>query len=125
MATQNNSTKNLSAIRFRALINGESFIGEANILITKGSGITDEYGYTDDDEVKVDLDTVFSEDDGCEVFPCAPGNYPLRCELERAALDEYYNPTSSMKIFPGEEGSHWDSMVSLGKLEDLELGIAA
>lgn len=125
MANYTKSGKNFSTVRFRTSIEDESFIGEANIIITKGSGITDEFGYTDDDDVRVELDTIFSEDDGCEVFPYRPGNYPLRSALEAAALDELYNPTQSLKIFPGEEEAYFDGLVSLGKFDGVEIGIAA
>ena len=105
-----------SSVRFRCCFEGINYLGSAEVRTWTGNGMTDEFGYTDDDEVAVDLDTVYDEDLREEVFALGKrSNYPLRSALEAAALDEHYNPTSSMKIFPGEEEAYFDGMVSLGK----------
>ena len=88
------------------MYNGSTYIGEAQIECTKGSGITDETGYTDEDEIFAELLEVWNEDAGTVIKPTklfAAENAPFRCAMEVAAFDEFYNPTSSEKLFPGEE----------------------
>ena len=48
-------------ILFRAYYNGFAYIGEAQIECTKGAGITDETGYTDEDEIFAELLEVWNE----------------------------------------------------------------
>jgi len=86
-------------IRFRTVYNGSTYIGEAQIECTKGSGITDE------DEICAELLEVWNEDAGTVMKPTklfAAENAPFRRVMEVAAFDEFYNPTSSEKSFPGE-----------------------
>ena len=93
-------------VRFRTLYNGFTYVGEAQIECTKGTGITDEAGYTDEDEVCTELLEVWNEDVGIVISPAdlfTGANAPFRREMEAAALDELYNPTSSDKSFPVEE----------------------
>lgn len=92
-------------ILFRAYYNGFAYIGEAQIECTKGAGITDETGYTDEDEIFAELLEVWNEDAGIVISPAklfAAENAPFRRAMEQAAFDEFYNPTSSEKLFPGE-----------------------
>lgn len=96
-------------VRFRTHFGGFTYIGEANIEIVKGTGITDEYGHADDDEICAELLEVWNEDAGTVVKPkvlFAAENAPFRGAMEVAAFDEFYNPTSSEKLFPGEENQH-------------------
>ena len=98
--TQQNQT-----VRFRTLYNGSTYIGEAQIQYTKGSGFTDETGYTDEDEISAELLEVWNEDAGIVISSAklfAAENAPFRRAMEQAAFDEFYNPTSSEKLFPGE-----------------------
>ena len=93
-------------IRFRTLYGGATYIGEAQIECTKGAGITDETGYTDEDEIFAELLEVWNEDAGIVISPAklfAAENAPFRRAMEVAAFDEFYNPTSSEKSFPGED----------------------
>jgi hypothetical protein len=92
-------------VRFRTVFGVCTYIGEANIEYTKGTGLTDEYGYTDGDEICAELLEVWNEDVGTVVKPkflFAAENGPFRATMELAAFDEFYNPTSSDKSFPGE-----------------------
>lgn len=99
-------TQQKHTVRFRTLYNGFTYIGEAQVEITKGSGITDETGCTDSDEAIAELMEVWNEDVGIVISPAdlfTSENAPFRREMEAAAFDEFYNPTSSDKSFPGEE----------------------
>lgn len=95
-------------VRFRTRFGGSTFIGEAEIEYTKGSGQTDEFGYTDDDEISCSLLEVWNEDAERAVLPSfifAKENAPFRQSMEVAAFDELYNPTTSDKIFPSEKAT--------------------
>lgn len=97
--------KKKQTIRFRTLYGGATYIGEAQIECTKGAGITDETGYTDEDEIFAELLEVWNEDASIVISPAklfAAENAPFRRAMEVAAFDEFYNPTSSEKLFPGE-----------------------
>lgn len=106
-------------VRFRyTALDDTSFIGEAQVDCAYGTGLTDEDGYTDDDETSVTLLTVFSEEYEQEIYPYVPGfPYALRSDLEAAALDHFYNPSQSMIVFPLEQESYFDGLVNLGKSE--------
>lgn len=99
-------TQQKQIVRFRASYSGFAYVGKAQVEITKGSGITDETGYTDEDEAFAELLEVWNEDVGTVIKPTklfAAENAPFRRAMEVAAFDEFYNPTSSEKLFPGEE----------------------
>lgn len=96
-------TQQKHTVRFRTHFGGFTYIGEANIEIVKGTG------HTDDDEICAELLEVWNEDAGAVVKPkvlFAAENAPFRGAMEVAAFDEFYNPTSSEKLFPGEENQH-------------------
>lgn len=115
---KDNSAK--KTLRFRSFHNDNTYIGEAVVSCYRGTGITDEFGYKDSDEVDVTFISVFDEDTLEEVFPWnSPATKDRDLHLHFAAVSEYYDPTSSLKIFPGEEESYFDGLVSLGKFDDL------
>jgi hypothetical protein len=120
--------ENSRTVRFRTTWCGSTYIGEATVTAYSGSGLTDDFGYTDDDDTSAELLEVWNEDAGTVVAPeflFAGPNLPFRRTLEVAAYDEYYNPTSSMKVFPGEEEAYFDGLVSLGKFDHEGWAIAA
>ena len=99
-------TQQKHTVRFRTPYNGSTYIGEAQIECTKGTGITDEIGYTDEDKAYAELLEVWNEDDCTVISPVelfSSENVPFRRAMEAAAFDEFYNTTSSDKSFPGEE----------------------
>ena len=84
-------------VRFRTLYGGSTYIGEAQIECTTG--------ITDEDEIFAELLEVWNEDAGIVISPAklfAAENAPFRRAMEQTAFDEFYNPTSSEKLFPGE-----------------------
>lgn len=119
MTSTRNSKPRTETIRFRHFTDADqTFIGEATIDCYHGSNNVDEYGCADSDEVTVTLTTVFDEENGQEIYPYSQGfPYALQSDLERAALDHFYNPSASIIMLPGEEESYFDGLVSLGKME--------